>query len=399
MRHLWKAAGAAILSILAVALIIVGCSDDDSGTNTPTPTRYTLTVNITPDNTGTVTLDPGQTSWLAGDTTVLTAEAESLYVFDHWAYFGADLTENPLTLTFDNSRNEVITAVFVDKQYSLTVNITPDLGGTVTQEPDQSSWISNDTVVLTAVADPLLVFSHWEYFGTDYTDNPFTLIFDGDRDEVITAVFVDRYTLTVHIEPADAGTVTLDPDWDTYAEGDTTLLTAVPNSGWAFDHWVYLSDDFFGNPVILTFEGDIHQEEITAVFIDDSQVVTLSGFAFRSGVDLVNPVLVLMDDTLAILEAFILEGGNDTAFFNVQFTPESVPSSFIHVVDDLDGDYTIFEAGEPYQCYDSDDIDTDCDFITYSAGQVISDMELELFVPPAAGEYPPMNIRPIKLNK
>jgi len=284
--------------------------------------------------------------------------------------------------------------------YSLTVGISPDTAGTVAASPSQNSYVANDTVTLTATPDTYFAFDHWEYFGVDTTDNPFTIVFDSTRDEEVTAVFEDvSYTLTVTIDPVASGTVTLDPDQELYAEGDTTVLTPVAADGYVFDHWVYDSQDFYGNPVILTFEGDTHDEAITAVFVDESQVVTISGFAFRSDADLVNPVFVLMDEDFAILDYDILEGGNDTAYFFFQFLPATIPASYIHVVDDLDGDYTIFEDGEPYQCYDSDDANDSCDFITYTAGMVIDDVELELFVDEGASSYSPTRLEPARIEE
>jgi hypothetical protein len=267
-------------------------------------------------------------------------------------------------------------------QYTLTFHISPDSAGTVTADPDKDSWLATDTTTLTAVADSFYVFDHWEYFGDTVAGNPVELTFEDDRDEVITAVFASSpYTLTVDVEPVGAGTVTLNPDSDYYAEGDTTVLTAVPADGWVFDHWVYLSDDYFGNPVILTFEGDSYSEEMTAVFIDSDSVVTLSGSIFLSDADLAHPILLLMDETLEdVLLAWELPGGSDTATFTVHFNPESVPASHIYAVDNLDDDLTVFEDGEPYQCYDSDDAGIDCDFVTYTKGQEILGIELELFV-------------------
>ena len=45
------------------------------------------------------------------------------------------------------------------------------------------------------------------------------------------------YTLTVYIEPDDAGNVTLNPSGGTYEEGTVVNLTAHSYSGYIFDHW------------------------------------------------------------------------------------------------------------------------------------------------------------------
>jgi uncharacterized repeat protein (TIGR02543 family) len=45
------------------------------------------------------------------------------------------------------------------------------------------------------------------------------------------------YTLTVNINPADGGAVSRSPDKETYAYGDTVVLTAAPEHGYTFTGW------------------------------------------------------------------------------------------------------------------------------------------------------------------
>ncbi len=205
----------------------------------------------------------------------------------------------------------------------------------------------------------------------------------------------NQITLTINIEPAGAGTVTKVPDQDTYSPGQSVELIAVAGSGYAWDQWTYESDNFGFNPVTLGFESGVTQETITANFVDSAQarVVTLSGTITWTGHTLTNPVLVLLDSTLGTIQgAWALSGGASTDF-HVQFLTSEVPSSYIHATDDLDGDLTVFEAGEPYGCYNGDG-DQMCDFVQYSNGMSISDIDLQIGVP-AAPEGP----SPLRLDR
>jgi len=71
---------------------------------------------------------------------------------------------------------------------SLTVNISPAGGGTVTINPDQEGYQSGDVVVLEAIPASGYTFNHWELGGESYTYNPVQLTF-GQQDVVITAHF------------------------------------------------------------------------------------------------------------------------------------------------------------------------------------------------------------------
>jgi hypothetical protein len=199
-----------------------------------------------------------------------------------------------------------------------------------------------------------------------------------------------QISLTVTIEPAGSGTVTKDPAQDTYSPGQSVGLTATPDSGFAWDHWLYQGDTFGFNPISFNFQEDDSNEVITANFVDSTElrVVTLRGTISWSGNTLTNPVLLLLDSALNVIQAAWSLDGGSTTDFEVQFLTSEVPSSYIHATDDLDGDLTVFEEGEPFGCYNADG-DNLCDFVGYSSGQVIPDINLAIGVP-AAPQGPPV---------
>ena len=70
----------------------------------------------------------------------------------------------------------------------------------------------------------------------------------------------DKYTLTVIIEPENAGTVTLTPSEGIYYAGTEVTVQAEPEDNYAFSSW---SGDLTGNPTTITIISDT---TVTATF-------------------------------------------------------------------------------------------------------------------------------------
>ena len=73
----------------------------------------TLTVNVGPDGSGTVTLEPSQPpgGYVVGAMVNLTAIADEGYEFDHWSG-NLSGSENPTTMTMDSDKE--VTAIFTE---------------------------------------------------------------------------------------------------------------------------------------------------------------------------------------------------------------------------------------------------------------------------------------------
>ncbi|MBN2445614.1 MAG: S8 family serine peptidase, partial [Phycisphaerae bacterium] len=226
-----------------------------------TQDQYTLVVNVT--GNGSVTKNPNQATYTYGQTVQLTANADTGWHFDRWE---GDLTgsTNPDTITMDGDKT--VTAVFVEDQYSLTINITGS--GSVTKNPNQGTYTYGQIVQLTANADPGWTFDHWAGDLAGST-NPDTITMDGDK--TVTAVFVqDQYTLTINV--VGSGSVDKDPDQATYTYGQIVDVTAIADAGWTFDYW---SDDLSGsvNPETIVMNGN---RTITAHFTQDEYTLTVN---------------------------------------------------------------------------------------------------------------------------
>jgi hypothetical protein len=142
-----------------------------------------------------------------------------------------------------------VTAHFTEDQYTLTINI--DGNGSVTKDPDQTTYTYGTLVELTAEADPGWLFDYWSGDLTG-SDNPITINMTSDKE--VTAHFIeDEFTLTITIE--GDGSVTKDPDQTVYTYGTLVELTATAEIGWTFSHW---SGDLTGsdNPITINMTSD-----------------------------------------------------------------------------------------------------------------------------------------------
>jgi endonuclease/exonuclease/phosphatase family metal-dependent hydrolase len=216
--------------------------------------EYTLTANVT--GQGSVDLDPAGGVYLSGTSVQLTADADPGWSFDHWS---GDLTGsmNPDSILMDSDKT--VTAVFLQDQYTLTVNVTGN--GSVDLDPPGGVYLSGTAVQLTGDADPGWSFDHWSGDLTG-SDNPDTILMDGDK--TVTAVFVqDEYNLAVGVR--GRGAVTVDPPGGPYPSGTPVELTANADAHWYFDHW---EDDLAGtdNPAAVVMDDD---KVITAIFLQD----------------------------------------------------------------------------------------------------------------------------------
>ncbi len=229
--------------------------------------EYTLTTNVEPSGGGSVTADHDG-PYEINDIVALTAVPNAGWAFDGWS---GDLTgsDNPTSITMDGDKS--VTAHFIRTEYTLTVNIDPSGGGSVSTD-HAGPYEINDIVALTAAPNTGWAFAGWSGDLTG-SDNPTSIAMDGDKS--VTAHFVQsEYTLTTNVEPSGGGSVTADPH-NPYHYNDIVELTAVPNDGWSFDGW---SGDLTGsdNPQSITMDGN---KGVTATFTEASEgELTLESF-------------------------------------------------------------------------------------------------------------------------
>jgi len=176
-------------------------SGDTSGTDNPhtvtidgntaitanfNPATYTLSVVVEPEGAGTVVVEPARDIYSYGDTVTLTASAGAGWTFSNWSG-GASGTDNPVTITILG--DTVITANFMQNEYSLTVTVEPEGSGIVTIDPVQESYHYGDVVILTAIGNPGFVLDHW---GLEELGRANPLAYTILGDSALTATFIEH---------------------------------------------------------------------------------------------------------------------------------------------------------------------------------------------------------------
>ncbi|UCE60095.1 MAG: VWA domain-containing protein [Phycisphaerales bacterium] len=141
----------------------------------------------------------------------------------------------------------------------LTLTVEPLGAGSITRNPDKLAYATGESVTLTAVADDDYVFNQWSG-GATGTDSSVTVTMD--TDVAVTADFYPPRQVTVVVEPAGAGSVTVSPDKSAYAHGTTVTLTAVP-AGTTFSRW---SGDASGTDLSTTVTMNA-DKTVTATFV------------------------------------------------------------------------------------------------------------------------------------
>lgn len=218
----------------------------------------TLTVNAA---NGSVSRSPNKTTYTVGETVTLTPSANACYHFANWSG-DASGSANPLTITMNASKT--ITANFAINTYTLTTNAA---NGSITRNPNKTTYNCGETVTLTAGANSTYHFANWSGDASG-SANPLTVTMNADK--TITANFaLSTYSLTVN---ATNGSVSRSPNKTAYNHGETVSLTPTANSGYHFDHW---SGDSSGSASPLTVTMNANKT-ITANFAIDRYTLTVS---------------------------------------------------------------------------------------------------------------------------
>ena len=219
------------------------------------PATYTLITSVAGGVGGTISANPGLSSYPVSTGVLLTATPQVGYSFSSWSGDYTS-TSNPLPITMDTNRN-VVANFAVAATCTVTINIVGS--GTL----NVSSGIYNCGTVLQLVATPASGYTFTSFSGAvTSTDNPtyFTL----SANSTITAEFdpIPQCSLTL----STVGQGTVSPGSGNYSCGTVLTLQATAGSGYAFSGY---SGDYVGtgNPVTVTLSQNMN---ITATFLAGS---------------------------------------------------------------------------------------------------------------------------------
>jgi len=209
---------AILATLLLVSALVLGacCS----------PAHYTLSTSSNPAEGGSIS--PGGGSYVDKTEMTLTATPAAGYRFDHW---GGNASGVATTVEISINAQKTVTAYFT-RLYNLSVSCNPTEGG---GSVNISSGTYDAGTGVTLVATPAIgyKFAHWEGDASGTSGN---IVITMDGDKTIVAVFSKViYALESRLSPGGGGSV--DPPGGNYEAGANVTLTAIPATGYRFDHW------------------------------------------------------------------------------------------------------------------------------------------------------------------
>jgi len=220
------------------------------------PASYTLTTSVASGGGGTVTTNPGLTTFPVSTGVLLTASPQVGYAFSSWSGDYTSTT-NPLPITMDTNRNVVANFVAA-ATCTLTVNIV----GSGTLNVTSGSTYNCGTV-LQLTATPGAGYTFTSYSG-DFTSTDNPAFFTITANSTITAEFdaIPLCSLTL----TNVGQGTVSPGSGSYACGSVLSLQATAGSNYAFSGY---SGDLVStaNPATITLTQNMN---ITATFVQGS---------------------------------------------------------------------------------------------------------------------------------
>ncbi|NOZ60971.1 MAG: hypothetical protein GXO74_04765, partial [Calditrichaeota bacterium] len=253
--------------------------------------QYSLNISVSPSSGGSVSKSPDKSSYSYGEQVTLTASPANGFSFDRWSG-DASGTSRTVTITMNGNKN--VTAQFAAKHYSLNVSVDPSNGGSVSKSPDKSSYSYGEQVTLTASPATGFSFDRWSGDASG-TSRTVTITMNGNKN--VTAQFAAvQYTVTISVDPPEAGTVIKIPDKQSYSAGESVRIKASANSDYRFDHWSGDLNDSRSN-VNITVNSNMN---IVANFREKHRV---GGFVnYRGlGVPIAHTQVVMTGDTTATI--------------------------------------------------------------------------------------------------
>ena len=212
------------------------------------PAQYTLTVNVDPAGTGTVTKTPNKATYNFGEqVTLAAAPTAGGYNFAGWTG-DATGTQNPLVVTMDGNKN--ITAPFA-QSFTVTLTADPTAGGSVNVNPSKPTYQPGEQITITATPNSGYTFTGWT---GDLTSNSTIETLTVNSNLNIVGHF-GQAQYTFNATSGGNGTVSWEPNKASYAAGEVITATATAAQGFTFANWTG-SVSSTVNPLVYTINGN-----------------------------------------------------------------------------------------------------------------------------------------------
>lgn len=251
----------------------------------PSVTKVTLTMAATPKDGGSTDPAVGEREVNEGESLSIQATASEGWFFTHWLVSGGGVISDPHdpTTSVSLSSDARVTAKFKKTQtVKLTMAADPADSGTTTPDPGEYEVNSGDVFEISAIPGVGYHFVNWNASGgADLVDphNPDTAV-KVKSDAVVTAHFAvdaETATLTMSASPEGSGHTIPAEGEVTKPVGETFAISAVPDQGYHFHHWLADGpvevDNLKAMSTTARIEGDA---ELTAFFVPNTTTATLT---------------------------------------------------------------------------------------------------------------------------
>ncbi len=242
-------------------------------------TTYTISLSVTPANAGGVN---GGGQYMTGTTITVTASAFPSWQFSEWIEADSVVSRDE-NYTFEVKSNRDLIARFKPMEYEVTISAVPSNAGQISGE---GVYQHGESVLISASP-----YENWEFlFWEDNQNNE--QVFTSEHNFSVTSnrdftAFFDKIhcNLDVIANPESGGTI----NGAGYIPCDTTtILVAIPATGYHFHKWTE-GEDFISSNPILTITPGVHRS-LTAYFVNQDYI---------------------------LLSEYELETGNETGFTNI----------------------------------------------------------------------------------
>lgn len=213
-----------------------GTGDGAEETDSISVPQFLIQVFVSPENGGTVSLDPSGGMYAAGAEVTLVAVPSDGFTF---AGYSGDVFGGELELTIILDGDMVVVAEFVPASIRVSASVEPSGTGVVTLVPPGGVYDWGSTVTLDAQPKPGFSFAAYVNPEDDVVSRERTYSLIVKRDVVLTALFVaaepELFRLSAEVDPLEGGIVLLAPSGGVYVLGTTVNLIATPNPGFVFE--------------------------------------------------------------------------------------------------------------------------------------------------------------------
>lgn len=142
-----------------------------------------------------------------------------------------------------------------------TLNIIAREGGTTNPAPGTYQYVAGTSISIAAYPSSGYEFDYWLVNGEKRTVNPITITLNTNttveayfRRSAIAPPPEEKVTLT--IVSREGGTTSPAPGSYSYTKNSTVSITAIPSSGYVFDHWSVDGGISYSNPITLTLDAN-----------------------------------------------------------------------------------------------------------------------------------------------